>query len=131
MALGMDVVLRNSRLQKIIDLIDSGAGVGVLRIYDGSRPATGGAATNLLASLPVSKPCATISAGVLTFAAITTSSVVLTGTATWFRLVTSAGTFCYDGSISTSGSDLNLNSQGLSAGAQISISALTVTEANS
>lgn len=48
MAIGMNVALRNARLDAITTFA---AGSAFLRIYDGSRPATGGAATTLPAEL--------------------------------------------------------------------------------
>ena len=48
MALAYNVTLRNAML----DAITTAAGASaLLRIYDGSRPATGGTATTLLAEL--------------------------------------------------------------------------------
>lgn len=48
MAVGMSTALRNARLDEITA---AAGGSALLRIYDGSRPATGGAATTLLAEL--------------------------------------------------------------------------------
>ncbi len=130
MALAYDVVVRNAMLDTISARIDLGS-AGLLRIYDGTRPATGGTATTLLAALTLSDPCApAAAAGALTFSAITSSSVLTAGTATWFRLVTSAGTFVVDGSVGTSGSDLNLNTLALVSNAQISVSSFVITEGN-
>lgn len=132
MALGIDVATRNNMLNAIRDTIDGGAGAGLVRIYDGTRPATSGAATTLLAELTLSDPCAAAaSAGVLTFSAITQdSSANATGTATWFRIVTSGGTPVLDGSVGTAGSDLNLNSQGISTGVAVQITSFTITAGN-
>ena len=48
MALGYSTAIRNAML----DAITSAAGASaLLRIYDGARPATGGTATNVLATL--------------------------------------------------------------------------------
>lgn len=132
MALGIDVAVRNSMLNAIRDAIDAGA-AGLLRIYDGSRPATGGAATTLLAELTLTDPCAGAAAsGVLTFSAITAdSSANATGTATWARIVTSAGTFVLDCSVGTSGADINLNTTSIVTGAQVSVTSATITAGNS
>ena len=132
MAVGMAVALRNTRLDAIKTAIDAGSGAGLLRIYDGSRPATGGAATTLLAELTFSDPsAAAASGGVLTFSAITAdSSANATGTATWARIVDSAGTFVLDCSVGTSGADINLNSVAIQSGAQVSITSATITEGN-
>ncbi|QEZ47175.1 hypothetical protein [Cupriavidus oxalaticus] len=129
MTIGMSTALRNARL----DAITAAAGANAkLRLYDGSRPATGGAATTLLAELTCGATfAAAASGGVLTMNAITTDSAAdASGTATWARLVTSGGTFVMDMSVGTSGADLNMNSNVISAGAAVSITSATLTEAN-
>lgn len=131
MALGIDGTVRNSRLTQILNAIDAGVGAGLLRIYDGSRPATGGAATTLLAELTLSDPCGSVAAGALTFSAVTSdASANATGTATWARVVTSAGTFVFDCSVGTSGADINLNTTSIVTGAQVSITSAVITEGN-
>lgn len=132
MALAFATTLRTSRADLIDDAVNGGAGAGLLRIYDGSRPATGGAATTLLAELTFSDPAfAAASAGVLTADAITAdSSANATGTATWFRLVDSTATFVMDGNVGTSGSDLNLNSTSISTGQNVSVTSFVITEGN-
>jgi hypothetical protein len=132
MALGYSSTVRTNRLTQVSNAIDGGSGAGLLRIYDGSRPASGGTATNLLAELTFSDPCAASNTGgVLTFDTITKEdSAPAGGTATWFRCVDSAGTFVIDGSVSTSGADLNLNSTSISIGQEVSITSATITEGN-
>ena len=72
MALGMNATLRNNRADEITTLIDGGAGAGTIKIYDGTRPATGGSVTTLLATLTCTDPsAAAASGGVLTLSAIT------------------------------------------------------------
>lgn len=128
MALAFSTALRNSRLDAIVTAIGTS---GLVRIYDGTRPATGGAATTLLAELPLSATAGTVSAGVLTMNAITDdSSANASGTATWFRVTTSGGTAVIDGDVGTSGSDLNLNTVGLVALGAVAITSFTITEAN-
>lgn len=131
MTLGLATTLRNARLDEITAAIDAGT-AGLLRIYDGSRPATGGAVTNLLAELTLSDPSsAAAAAGVLTFSAITAdASANATGTATWFRIVTSAAAFVLDGSVSTAGADINFNTTSIVVGANVSVSSLVFTEGN-
>lgn len=132
MAAGLSTTVRNNRLNQISAAIDGGAGAGLLRIYDGTRPATGGTATTLLAELTFTDPCApAASSGVLTFSAITSdSSANATGTATWARLVDSSATFVCDLSVSTSGADVNLNSTSISTGQTVSVTSGTITEGN-
>ncbi len=132
MALAFAATTRNGWLDNINTLLNAGAGAALIRIYDGSRPATGGTATTLLAELTCSDPAAAAAAsGVLTFSAITQdASANATGTATWFRMVDSAGNFVLDGNVSTSGSDLNLTSTSITATEAVSISSATITAGN-
>lgn len=132
MALGFDVTLRNSRLDEITAEVDAGAGAGLLRIYDGVRPATGGAVTTLLAELTFSDPSfPAAAAGVLTANSITQdASANATGTATWFRVVDSDSNFVMDGDVGTSGSDLNLNTTSIVAGLPVSVTSFVLTEGN-
>jgi hypothetical protein len=132
MALAFATTLRNSMLDQIKTALDAGGAAGKLRIYDGSRPATGGSVTTLLAELTFSFASAgAAAAGVLTFSAITQdASADATGTATWFRLVTSAAVFVADGNVGTSGSDLNLTTTSIVATQPVSISSATITAGN-
>jgi hypothetical protein len=129
MALGYSTSLRNARLDAITTAVGSS---GLLRIYDGSRPATGGTATTLLAELTCNATFAPgASSGVLTLNAITSdSSANATGTATWFRITTSGGTAVIDGNVGTSGSDLNLNTTSIVSGATVAVSSFTITAGN-
>jgi hypothetical protein len=130
MALGYHVTLRNNQLDEITARAGASA---LLRIYDGSRPATGGTATTLLAELTCNATFAPAAAsGVLTLNAITAdSSANATGTATWFRIVQSDGTtHVMDGNVGTSGSDLNFNTTSIVAAASVSITSFTITSGN-
>lgn len=132
-ALGYSTTIRDARLQAIINAIDGGAGPGLWRIYDGSRPATCGTATTLLAEITLSDPSATLSGQVLTFdntPALTDSSANATGTASWFRLVDSTGTCCFDGGVGTSGNDLNLTTTSIVATQPVTVSSATITAGN-
>jgi hypothetical protein len=130
MALSYLVATRNARL----DAITTSAGASaLLRIYDGARPATAGTATTLLAELTCNATFApAASAGVLTLNAITQdSSANATGTATWFRIVKSDGTtFVMDGSVGTSGSDLNLSTTAIVLTQPVSVTSFVITENN-
>lgn len=132
MALGILESIRHSMLSNINTSLNAGAGAALIRIYDGTRPATGGAATTLLAELTCSDPAApSPSGGVLTFSAITQdSSANATGTATWFRMVDSTATFVLDGNVSTSGSDLNLTTTSIVITQPVSITSATITAPN-
>jgi len=129
-ALSYSTTIRNNRMTQVLNAIDASA-AGLWRIYDGSRPATCGTATTLLAELTCSDPAGSVASQALTFSAITAdSSANATGTATWFRIVDSTGTCCVDGNIGTSGSDLNLNSTSISSGQEVSITSAVITEGN-
>ena len=130
MALGFATTLRNARADAITTAAGNGA---LLRIYDGTRPSTGGTATTLLAELTCGTPFAAgASGGVLTLGSITQDSAANnTGTATWFRIVKSDGTtHVIDGSVSTSGSDLNLITTSITTGQPVQITSFTITEAS-
>lgn len=131
MAIGLSSTVRDNRLTQILNAIDGGAGAGLLRIYDGTRPATGGAPTTLLAELTLSDPSGSVAAGVLTFSAVTTDSAAnATGTATWARIVDSTGSFVLDCSVSTAGADINLNTTSIVVNAAVSITSAAITEGN-
>jgi hypothetical protein len=130
MTLGINVTTRNAML----DAITTRAGASaLLRIYDGTQPATGGTATTLLAELTCNATFApAASSGVLTLNAITSdTSANATGTATWFRIVQSGGsTHVLDGTVGTSGADLNLNTVSIVSGATVAVSSFTITAGN-
>lgn len=129
--MNLNTALRTTRANTIKTDIDKGGGAGFLRVYDGTRPATGGTATTLLAELTFSYPCAaSASSGVLTFSAITAdSSANATGTATWGRIVDSTGAFVADISVGTSGAEFILNTVSIVLGVQVSCTSATSTEA--
>lgn len=129
---GYSLAVRNARLNVVRDAIDSGAGPGLLRIYGGVRPATGGAPTTLLAELLCSDPCAPDAVnGQLTFSAINADpDANLPGTATWARFVNSDGVFVVDYSVGESGADINLNTTTIAAGARVSITSAVITAGN-
>jgi hypothetical protein len=131
MALSYSTATRNSRLDAIVTAVGAS---GLVRIYDGTRPANPGTAITtqvLLAELTCSATFGTSSAGVLTVSAITQdSSANNTGTASWFRVTTSGGTGVIDGNVSTSGSDLNLTTTSITTGQSVSITSFTITEGN-
>lgn len=132
MTVGLLSTLRSSRANLIRDAVDAGAGAGLFRVYDGTRPATGGTATTLLAELTFTDPsAANASSGVLTFSAITAdASANATGTATWCRFVDSTGAFVLDGSVGTSGADYNLNTVSITTGVNVSCTSAVITEGN-
>lgn len=94
MSWGFITTLRNARMDAITTAVGAS---GRLKLYDGTQPATGGTATNLLCDLPCSATFApAASGGVLTVNAITTTNAALSGTCTWARVTTSAGAAVMD-----------------------------------
>jgi hypothetical protein len=110
---------------------------GYLRIYDGTQPTNADTAIGtqvLLAELRFSATAfAAASGGVATANAITSdSSANASGTATWYRTLKSDGTTVVsEGSVGTSGANLNLNSVAISAGAAVDCTAFVFTQPKS
>lgn len=132
MALSYIDTLRNTMLDAITTAVGTS---GFLRIYDGTPPADADTALSgntMLAELNLSSSfAASASGGVLTANSISDeTSAPATGTATFFRIVTSAGAAVVQGSVGTSGADLNLATVSISAGASVSVSSYTITEGN-
>lgn len=128
MALGLSTTLRNARLDSITTAVGS---AGKLAIYDGTRPATGGTATVKLAEFTLGSPFSgAAAAGVLSPTLPSNTTGITGGTATWYRITTSGGTFVLDGSAGVSGTDLLLNTATISTGVTCSVTAHTITEAN-
>jgi hypothetical protein len=126
MAAGYASGLRNAQL----DAITTYAGAGAkLRIYDGTRPATGGTATTLLAEFTLGSPFApAASGGVLSPTLPSAVNAGATGTATWFRVVKADGTtHVLDGSI---GAEMTLNTASITSGLQVSITSWSITRGN-
>ncbi len=133
MALSFTTALRNARLDQIVTALGASC---LLRIYDGSVPANVGTALGAQVVLAEPVPAATFApaaaSGVLTANAIANdTSANATGTATFFRLLTSGGTAVVQGTVGTAGADLNLNTTSIVAAGIVSVTSLTITEANS
>lgn len=122
------IVARNAELDALTALMASGK----IKIYSGTEPATPETALSgntLLATLTFGGTAfGGAASGVITANAITSdSSADATGTATFFRATKSDDTVMWQGTVGTSGADLNLATTSIVAGAVISISSLTVT----
>lgn len=131
MATQFRVTERNAWLDAITTAIGAS---GLLRIYDGTPPATvatGLSGNTLLATCPLSATFAPAAAsGVLTANAITSdASADASGTATFFRLLTSGGTAIVQGTVTATGGggDLTFSSTSFTAGLTINITSFTLT----
>ena len=131
MTISLNSSLRNARAQKIIDALDAGASNGVINFYNGIRPATGGLTTALLATVTLSDPSASVSAGVITFDAIADDvSADANGTITWARFTDSDALFVMDAScgIAGSGADIIFNTTQTQVGGAVQIISAVITE---
>lgn len=132
MSLGLSTALRNARN----DAVTTAAGASaLLRLYNGVRPATGGAATTLLAQLTMNTTFAPPSSnGVLAVNAIASqTSAAASGLATWFRIVKSDATFVMDGNVSTVAAgtgELRLDDSNIAAGGTVAMSSAQFTDGN-
>lgn len=133
MAVSYAVLNKNAQL----DALDTyAANAALLRIYDGTPPATADTALSgntLLAELTMgSPPFGAASSGTLTAAAITSdSSANATGTASFFRIYKADGTtVVLQGTVGTSGADLNLNSVSITSGGTVAVSSMVITGGN-
>ena len=131
MTLGITVPVRNSMLQAIENAMDANNANGILIIYDGARPATNGANTNVLAYLVLSKPAGSIAAGVLTFNTFGSEPAAnATGTATWARVLSGNLIPVYDCSVGTSAADIILNTTSIVQNAAVNVTSGTITAGN-
>ena len=135
MALGYNESIRNDRLTIVADAINFWSPTpGKLRIYDGTRPATGASVTTqvLLAEVTFSDPMElSITGGILTANDITGDTAADdSGTATWFRVLDGDNNFVLDGNVGISGSDLNLNTTSLIATVPVEITSFVIAAGN-
>jgi hypothetical protein len=133
MTISMTTAVRNARADALTTAIGNAA---LLRIYDGTPPANANAALSgntKLAELTCGSPFAPAAAsGVQTANSITQdSSADATGTASFFRVYKSDGTTVTEqGSVGTSGADLNLNTTSIVAGGPVAVTSFALTEGN-
>lgn len=105
----------------------------LLKIYSGTQPTDADTALGaqvLLATLTCNATFApAASGGAVTLNSITSANAVAGGTASFFRLFKSDGTTVVcDGSVSTSGADLNLVTTTISSGQPVQVTSFVITE---
>lgn len=123
--IGSSIELRNARLAARATVVGN---AGKLVIYNGARPATGGAATTALATFTLGSPFASAPSNAVqspTLPAAVNASA--TGTATWFRITKADGTFVEDGDV---GQEMTLNTNSITSGLQVQITSWAVTAGN-
>ena len=122
---------RNAQQQGLITYAGSGS---IIHIYQGTQPANANTAISgqtLLVSLTISGGFGTDSNGTLTLGTVSDGTAVATGTAEFFRITKSDNTtVIMDGSVGTSGCDLNLNNTSIATTQVVGISSGTIIRAN-
>lgn len=131
MAIKYSAAVRNAML----DAIETTIGASPkLRILTGSAPATTATAQSgtLLAELTLpSDWAANAASGAKGLLGSWSGTVVADGTAGYYRILDNAGTTCHEqGTIGTSGQDLNGTSTALTTGQVLVITAKTLTAGN-
>lgn len=122
---------RDAQQQGLITYASTGC---LIRLYNGTQPANANTAIStqtLLVTLTISGAFGTDSNGTLTLGSVTNGTAVASGNADFFRIFKSDGTtVVMDGSVGTSGADLNLNTTTVASGQTVSITAGTIIRAN-
>ena len=129
MALQYSVALRNTRA----DAKTTQAGnAALLRIYSGAAPAdcvTAASGTKLVEHTLGSPFAPAASGGVLSPTLPSNVNALATGTAGYWRLYKADGTTCVvQGSVGTSGADMNLNTLSLVSAGPVQVSSWAWTE---
>lgn len=140
MANGYALALRQQKLNDITAAIGN---AGILTMYDGTQPTTGGAVTTqtTLAVFTLGSPFAPAATGILGGTVSISPNLPspalvpsFTGTknATWYRITTSGGTFVADGTISVTGGggDIQLVTISLVSGMYVSIPVWVISGGN-
>lgn len=129
MALQFSTACLNGRANAITTAVGNG---GFLEIFTGAAPASCGTATSgtKLCSLPLGTPFAAgAGGGAISPTLPTTQNALASGTAGYWRIFQSDDATCVlQGSVGTSGADLNLNTLALVSGGPVQITAFTITE---
>lgn len=124
MAVTYTTAVKTARMTAVRDAIDGGSAAGYIEI------GTAGMST-VLATIPLTDPCGTVSNGVLTFTMPhSDTSADNTGTAAAARIRASNATDVVTGlTVGTSGADINLDSVNITAGQTVTLTAGSITHA--
>jgi len=129
MAIKIGTSARNAAADAVTAMLDSG---GYLEIRTGAAPGSPGTAATgtLLATLTFTTTAfGAASTGVATAGTITgDASADATGTAGYMRAYTVGAVAVFDGTVGTSGADLNLNSVDIVTGGTVDITLMTYTQ---
>jgi hypothetical protein len=108
------------------------ASAGFINVYNGSQPSNSDQAittqTELISFLFGSPAFQPASGGVIGANTIAPATAIATGTASWFRMFASdGGTAIMDGSVGTTGCDLNLATTTITNGDIVAVTGFTVS----
>lgn len=128
----MAVRLSSTLANALANSVDTTLGnAGTIKIYTGTQPATAADAVSgtLLATFTLGSPgFGDASGGVITLSGVPlTVAAAATGTAGWFRMATSGAVTVMDGSVGTSGNQINLNTTSITSGVNVTITSGTIT----
>ena len=124
----LSIAAQNAATDAIAALADN----GYIRYYTATQPTNPDTAIGAQAQVAELHFAATAfgasDAGVATAAAITKDSGADGGVAAWFRIYAANGTSAlWDGSIGTSGANINLSDTTIPVGAEVTLTSYTVT----
>lgn len=127
--------VRNKATDAIVDTIDVGTTnpSGRCLIYTGTQPTNGpadAATGTLLVTIPFATTAFTSSSGGsagLTGGTAISGTVAASGTAGWFRVTDRDNKALFDGSIGTSGQDMNFDNVAFVAGGTATINSMTIS----
>lgn len=124
--------LNDAARNRQVDSIGDDFNNGTLKIYTGSQPAAGGAASGTLLvtiTLPADAMAAG-SGGVASKSGTWSGTAGDTGTAGWFRIESSAGSRWYDGAVTATGGggEIELTSTSITSGQTVTITSFSVTQ---
>ena len=118
MAITHGAAARTAIATAVLDAIDAGTAGSLIFRTSGDVE---------VATLPLSTVSGVVSGAVLTFNAITADASATGGETTKFTIEDSSSVIILNGSVGTSGADINLSSTTIGAGDAVSVSSLTYT----
>lgn len=129
MTLAVELSVKTARLNALVAAIDTGSGTAQLILYDGTRPAAGGAATNALGVAELGVPAGAVSGNVLTLALPDSINAAADGTVTWFRITDRDGNWVIDGDAADNpAADLSISPANVFTGGFINFLTKNLTE---
>jgi hypothetical protein len=131
MAIQFSTAVRNARL----DAFETVAGAtALLRIRTGAPPVNCGTADSgtILATLTLPADyLAAAASGSKSKSGTWTGTASATGTAAHFRIYDNAGTTCHmQGTVNTTGADMNVDNTSFASGQQFDVTSFTLTDGN-